>query len=409
MFDRDKWLEILSTMIQHPLRTMLTSVSVAVGIFILVILTGLTNGFEHGVNESMSDDATNSIWVRSSRTSLPYKGFRSNKFVKYDIIDHDYAAENIENVGVTSARLGYWNTTVKWGREISTYSIRCVHPGHQQVEKTKLTSGRFISQGDLDRCAKVAVVGNEILKGLFAGHDPIGELIQLFGITFKVVGTFNDAGGRWENRQVYVPITTGQKLFAKGTTAINMFIVGTGESTFEESEEVVQDLDAFLRTKYSVHPEDRRGVLLRNINEEGKMIENVFLGIRVFGIFLAIMTLFIAVIGVSNIMSIVVRERTREFGVRKALGATPWDVVSLILQESIFMTLISGLLGVILGTGLLFTVAHFIEDPMLQNPKVSLNLIILALLALVFCGGLSGAIPAYRAAKLRPVEALKDE
>jgi putative ABC transport system permease protein len=409
MFDRDKWLEILSTMIQHPLRTILTSVSVAVGIFILVILTGLTNGFEHGVKESMGDDATNSIWVRSNRTALAYKGFRSNRRIEYELEDHDYAASNIDNVGVTSARLAFWSTSVKWGKEVSNYGVRCVHPGHQQVERTKVSTGRYISQGDVDRMAKVAVVGKDVAEGLFGKTDPIGELIQVKGVTFKVVGTFDDGAGRWENRQIYLPITTGQNLFAKGSSAINMFIVGTGESTFEESEGIVNTLDGFLRTKYSVHPEDRQGVRLRNVNEEGKMIENVFLGIRIFGIFLAIMTLFIAVIGVSNIMSIVVRERTREFGVRKAMGATPWDVVSLILQESIFMTLISGLLGVIMGTGLLFGVAGMIEDPLLQNPRVSLNLVLIALVALVVCGGLSGAIPAYRAARLKPVDALKDE
>lgn len=409
MFDRDKWLEILSTMIQHPLRTLLTSVSVAVGIFILVILTGLTNGFESGVKETMSDDATNSIWVRSNRTSMEYKGYRPNRRIEYELKDHDHAKDNIDKVGVTSARLMFWNTSVKWGKEVSNYGLRCVHPGHQDIERTKVSTGRYITQGDLDRQAKVAVVGKDVVEGLFGDVDPIGELIQVRGVNFKVVGTFDDGAGRWENRQIYLPITTGQALFARGSKRINMFVVGTGESTLEESEGIVDQLDNFLRSKYSVHPEDRQGVRLRNVNEEGQMIENVFSGIRIFGIFLAVMTLFIAVIGVSNIMSIVVRERTREFGVRKAMGATPMSIVSLILQESIFMTLISGLVGVLMGTGILFGIASVIEDPLLQNPQVSVKLVLIALGALVVCGALSGAIPAYRAAHLKPVDALKDE
>ena len=395
-------------MVHNPLRTILTSISVSVGIFILVILSGMTNGFENGVKDTMSDDATNSLWIRSNRTALAYQGYQSNRRIRLEMKDHDQA-NTVEGVGVTTARLGFWNSSVRWGKEVSTYGIRCVHPGHQEVELTKVSTGRYINQGDLNRYAKVAVVGAEVVNGLFEGQSPIGEMISVKGVNFTVVGTFDDGAGRWENRQIYLPITTGQMLFAKGQDRIDMYIASTGEASLEDSEDIAGSIDFYLRKKYKVHPNDRRGVRIRNANEDGQMINNVFLGIRFFAIGLSIMTLVIAIIGVSNIMSIVVRERTRELGIRKALGATPGSIVMLILQESLFMTLVAGLLGVIMGSALLFVVAHFIENELLQNPIVSFNLVAIALVALVVSGCIAGAIPAVRAANLKPVDALKDE
>lgn len=409
MFDRDKWLEILVTMVKNPLRTMLTSVSVAVGVFILVILSGMTNGFENGVHATMADDALNSIWVRARTTSLAYGGFQPNRRVRYENDDHHHARDNVDGVETSSARLTFWSTQVKWGKEVSNYGIRCVNPGHQEVERTAVETGRYISEGDVLEKRKVAVVGKNIVEELFHNANPVGELINIMGVNFKVIGTFDDGAGRWENRQIYLPISTGQMLFGKGSERIDMFIVGTGESTFDESERIASDIDGFLRQKHRVHPQDRRGVSVRNVNEEGQVIQGVFNGIRIFVWAMALLTLIVAVIGVSNIMSIIVKERTREFGVRKALGATPWSIVSLIIQESVFITLISGLLGVLIGTGLLLLVASFLENEVLQNPQVDFNLIVTALVLLVISGTFSGAIPALRAVSIKPVEALRDE
>jgi putative ABC transport system permease protein len=408
MFGRDSWIEILVTMMHNPLRTILTSISVSVGIFILVILSGMTNGFENGVKDTMSDDATNSLWIRSRTTAIAFQGYQPNRRINLEMKDHDQA-QTVEGVGETTARLGFWNTSVRWGKEVSTYGIRCVHPGHQEVERTKVSTGRYINQGDLKRYAKVAVVGAEVVAGLFEGKDPIGEMISVKGVNFTVVGTFDDGAGRWENRQIYLPITTGQMLFAGGQDRIDMYIASTGVASLPESEDIASNIDFFLRKKYSVHPNDRRGIRIRNANEEGQMINNVFLGIRLFAIGLSIMTLVIAIIGVSNIMSIVVRERTRELGIRKALGATPGSIVMLIIQESLFMTLIAGLLGALMGSALLYVVPKYIENELLQNPIVSFKLVVFALIALVVSGCVAGAIPAIRAANLKPVDALKDE
>lgn len=409
MFDLDKWNEILLTMVKNPLRTILTSISVAVGIFILVVLLGLGQGLQNGVLSSFQDDAVNSIWVRSGRTSLPYRGYQPNRQVVYEDTDRENVVENVEDVGVSSSRLGFWGINVKWGKETGQYSVRCVHPEHQIVERTEISSGRYINDKDIIEERKVAVIGQVIIDEIFGESDPIGEYIEVFGIKFIVVGTFNDPNSRWENRLVYLPLTTGQKLFGRGTNEVNMFIVGSGDAPFERTQEMADEIDTYLRAEHSVHPEDNRGVSVNNLNEEYQMFQNIFLGIKVFIFVLGILTLMAGIIGVSNIMSIVVKERTKEIGVRKALGATPWSVVSLILQESIFMTMIAGFIGLLVGVGLLQAVSKYIDHDYFQDPRVSFWACLSAVIILIIAGALSGLIPSLRAASIKPVEALRDE
>ncbi|MEM9024374.1 MAG: ABC transporter permease, partial [Bacteroidota bacterium] len=282
MLDLDKWQEILSTMGKNPLRTILTSVSVAVGIFMLVVLLGLGQGLQNGVNSTLGDDAVNSIWIRSGRTSLPYMGYKSNRRVQYHNDDHDYVVENMDGVATSSSRLAFWGTAIKWKNKSSDYNIRCVHPGHQEVEKTLVATGRYISEKDVADARKVAVIGQAIVDEFFEGHNPLGEYMEVKGIQFRIVGTFNDPNSRWENRQIYLPITTGQKLFGSGNDAINMFIVSTGTSSFDRSEQLTEEIDGYLHAKHKVAPADQRGITVRNLNEEAKKINDIFMGIDIF-------------------------------------------------------------------------------------------------------------------------------
>lgn len=409
MFDRDKWIEILSTMVDNPLRTILTSISVAVGLFILVILLGLSKGLQNGVQSTFSDDAVNSIWVRSGRTALPYAGQKSNRRVNYESVDQEHTEKNIEGVGNTSGRISFWGTKMKWGKEVSNFPLRCVHPAHQELERTELTGGRYINERDIEDARKVTVVGKTIVDDLFQKRNPIGEYLEIKGVKFKVVGTFDDPASRWENRIAYVPLSTGKKLFQGGKDEIDMFIASTGDETFEESTEIAENIDGYLRARHKVHPKDTRGVRVRNMNEEAKTFQDIFLGIKIFVFAMGILTMIAGMIGVSNIMSIVVKERTKEIGVRKAMGATPWSIVSLILQESIFITLIAGLVGLIMGVVAINVLATFIEHEFFTNPIVSMYICVVALGMMIFSGAISGAIPAFRAAMIKPVEALKDE
>lgn len=409
MFDIDKWMEILVTMAKNPLRTILTSISVAVGIFILVVLLGLGQGLQNGVNQTFQNDAANSISMRAGRTSLPYRGYQPNRRIQLEGENQDYVADNIEGAGVSSARLSFWGANMKWENESAQFSVRCVNPDYQVIERMEMSTGRFLNEDDIAQERKVAVIGQAIVDDIFVNTAPIGEYLEIFGIKFLVVGTFNDPSNRWENRQAYLPLTTGQKLFRAGNDFIDGFTVSSGDASFDETMGMTQEIDQYLRSEHQVHPEDARGIDVTNNNEEAKRFQDIFLGIEVFIFVLGILTLLAGIIGVSNIMSIVVKERTKEIGVRKALGATPWSVVSLILQESIFMTTMAGFVGLIVGVGLLELIAGFVDHEYFQNPRVSFWACLIALIILVVSGALSGLIPSLRAASIKPVEALRDE
>ncbi len=408
MFDLDKWMEILDTMAKNPLRTLLTSLSVAVGIFILVVLLGLSQGLQSGVSQTFQKDAVNSIWVRGGQTALAYQGYKPNRNIRFNNEDVK-EAKVIDGVIDYSARLSFWGAILKVGSQQGQYGVRAVHPAHAVVEKTEITAGRFVNQGDIQNARKVAVIGQTIIDDLFKQNDPIGEQIEIFGIRFTIVGTFRDGNSRWENRQVYIPITTGQNLFGRGKDAIDMFIVSNEENNFERSIEISDEIASYLRAEYKIHPEDQRGIDITNMNEEAKRFENIFLGIKVFVFIMGILTLMAGIIGVSNIMSIVVKERTKEIGIRKAIGASPWSIISLILQESVFLTLIAGCAGLIAGVLALESISGQMDHEYFKDPRVSFWSSLSAIIILVVAGAISGFIPAFRAAAIKPVEALKDE
>lgn len=409
MFDRDKWLEILTTMLKNPLRTVLTSISVAVGIFILIILLGLGKGLQNGAMDSFGDDAMNSIWVRSGRTTLPYGGYQSNRKITYKDQDRKEVVETIDGIEKSSARLMYYGTQVIYKNQLGNFILFGVHPAFQDLEKVKLKTGRYLNQGDINEKRKVAIIGGSVVNDLFKKEDPLGKYIEVKGVKFIVVGTYNNPNSRWENKQVHVPISTAQQLFSANSDKINMFAVGTGESTFEEADEIVAGIEGYLRSEYKVHPKDRKGIRINNMNEQAKMFHNIFLGIDIFVTLMGILTLMVGIIGVSNIMSIVVRERRREIGVRKALGARPWSIISLIVQESVMMTLISGLIGFLLGFAALELIAANVENDYFKDPKINLNRAMMAIGILVFAGTMAGLFPAIRAARTKPIEALKEE
>ena len=408
MFDLDKWTEILVTMAKNPLRTVLTSVSVAVGIFMLVILLGLGNGLQNGVKGMFDDDAINSLWIRSGTTTMPYKGMKPDREINFTNEDYDLVMREVRGIEYATARVWIWGASVEYGKESGSYMVNCVHPAHAELERSIITTGRYINQEDVENQRKVAVVGEEIVKELFKGADPIGKYIEIYGVTFQVVGTFKDEGSERENRVVYAPVSTGQKLFGRGNR-INMFMASTGDQPLVRTMAMASEIEFLLKERHMVHPEDRNAIRVRNNNEEFDNIVSIFLGIDVFIWIMGICTLFAGIIGVSNIMSIVVKERTKEIGVRKALGATPWSVVSLVLQESVVITALAGLVGFMAGVLTLESVARFINHDFFKNPEINLAVSLATIGVLIIAGALSGLVPAIRAANVKPVEALKDE
>lgn len=408
MFDIDKWSEIFATMIKNPLRTFLTGLSVGLGIFILVVMQGLGFGLQNGVMKEFNDDAINSLWIRRGSTSIPYAGMKANRRIEYENSDLDMIRNLFGGEDTYSARVSLWNANVKYKGQAQNFGVRSVHPGHQELEKTVLKEGRYINENDIRDERKVAVVGQTILDDLFRGNPALNEYIEIAGVNFKVIGTFSDPNGRWENRQIYLPISTGQKIFGRNDK-VDMFILSTSDRPLDETIEMSEKIEAVLKDRHRVHPDDTRAIWVRNNNEEFGMFLDIFKGIEVFIWGIGFFTLFAGMIGVANIMAIVVKERTKEIGIRKALGAPPGTIISQIIQEATFLTFVSGCIGLVCGIGILSVLADNLEHDFFSNPRVSPWISMGALGLLMVVGIFAGLIPAVRAARINPVEALRDE
>ena len=408
MFDSDKWIEIFATMAKNPLRTFLTGLSVGIGVFILVVFQGLGFGLQNGAMTELQDDAINSIWIRKGRTSMPYAGLKPNRQIQFKNDDLEFVLEEYEGTNVYSGRLGFWGSTISYGSESQSFGVRCIHPGHLELERSDMTGGRYINEYDVSQERKVAVIGQTVLEDVFKGRPSVGEFITVRGIQFKVVGTYNDPNSRWENRQVLLPVSTGQKLF-NANDRLDMFMVTTGDKPFDETVEMAGEIQALLREKHKVHPEDERALYVNNINEDMKQFTDIFFGIKIFICVVGILTLIAGMIGVANIMAVVVAERTREIGVRKAIGASPGSIISMIIQEAVLLTSISGILGFVIGWGVLQIGSRMIEHEFFKNPQVNLNVCLSVITILVFVGAIAGFFPAVRAANIKPIEALREE
>lgn len=410
MFDVDTWQEILETVRKNKLRTFLTGFSVAWGIFMLILLLGSGQGLRHGVEYQFRDDAVNSIWIWSGQTSVAYRGLRPGRSIQFRNGDYDEIRSDVDGVDRITGRFWIRGTlTVTYGKENGSFDVRCVHPDHRFLEKTIVRRGRFLNEFDLREYRKVAVIGQLVERDLFGGKDAIGKYIEINGIAFKVVGVFEDEGGENEMQKIYLPVSTAQRTF-NGADRLGQVMFTTGNAELAGTERMADDVRKTLAGRHRFDPEDKRAIFVRNNMEEFQKILGLLGGIRLFVWVIGIGTIFAGVVGVSNIMMITVRERTKEIGVRKALGATPGSVVGLVLQEAILITGLSGYVGLVFGVFTLELAAKQISGAeMFRNPEVDLGIAAAATALLVVAGTLAGLVPARRAAAIRPVEALRDE
>lgn len=406
----DSWQEIFSTIRKNKLRTVLTAFSVAWGIFMLIILLGAGKGLENGFRFRFRDDAINSIWISPGQTSMAYGGLQSGRQVQLTTADYDAVRASVDGVEHITARFPIkGNQVVNYKTKNGLYEIRPVHPDHRYLEKTNILQGRFINSFDISQYRKVAIISNVIGKELFENDSAIGKYIQVGDISFKVVGLYEDEGGENEMKTVYLPITTAQMVF-NGQNKIGKIMFTIGDASLEESKQIADQTHELLSKRLNISKDDPRAIYIRNSVEDFERVMTVLSGIQGFIWIVGIGTIIAGIVGVSNIMLIVVKERTKEIGIRKALGATPWNIVSQILQESVFITAISGYLGLVLGIGLLELLSKFIPNTeMFSNPQVDLRIAVSATILLIVAGSLAGLVPAMRAASIRPVEALKDE
>lgn len=411
MFDIDKWQEIFLTIRKNKLRTFLTAFSVAWGIFMLVILLGAGKGLQNGVANMFRDDAINSIWISSGTTSLPHKGLQPGRRVRFTNEDYDIIKDQVDGVEYISSRfyIGV-PVTVSYKSEYGAFSVRCVHPDHKYLEKTLVVDGRFLNDKDVDEFRKVVAIGTKVRDALFFGEPAIGNYIKLNNIPFKVIGIFEDEGNEGEMETMYIPVSTAQKVF-NGSNNISQMTLTVGDASLEESMQIADNINQQLAKRHNYSIDDPKAVSIRNSIERFQDIMSVMDGIRYFIWVIGIGTILAGVVGVGNIMMIIVKERTKEIGIRKALGATPGSILSLIIQESIFITALAGYLGLITGVGLLELISSAIpaDTPMFSNPEINFAVAIEATILLVIAGTLAGLVPAVKAARIRPIEALRDE
>jgi len=413
VFDIERWQEIFDTLKKNKLRTFLTGLSVASGIFILVILLGFSKGIENGVKSEFQRDATNCITIWTGVTSKEYKGNNPGRYIQlknddYNLISQKYS-DYIEYKAPLYQR---WGSTVTYKNETGNYNVRGAVPDYQFIENADISNGRFLNQSDIDEFKKVVVIGNNVRKDLFKDEDPIDKNVLIFGINFKVVGVFYDPGG-WEENIAYIPITTAQRVFNAGDNLRNMLFTIKMSDNFSESvilsNNIARGIESDLKLMHSVAPDDTSAVRVNNTLEEAAKIYALIDTIAAVFWFVGIGTIIAGIVGVGNIMLIIVKERTKEIGVRKALGALPSSIIGMILQEAIFVTMFAGLFGLIAGLGLLELIGPQIQNDYLKYPQVNFNVALTTVFLLVFAGSLAGFIPAFRAVKIKPIDALRDE
>ena len=409
MFNRDRWREIFETISKNKLRTFLSGFTVALGIFIFIILFGLGNGLKNTFQEFFLDDASNAIFLYPGRTSMPYKGFKANRRIEFNNSDLADIEENfpffLEHLTPRISR----GALTSYKNESNTYTTRAVAPSHQFVEKTIIMEGRYINHLDIENKTKNAIIGRLVAKDLFKNENPIGAFINIGNSAFKVVGVFQDDGGDNEERYIYIPYATRQ-LIEKSNDEIDQIILTfrkelghTGALAFENS------LKKYFKDKKVIAPQDPNGIYFQNLTDDLKQSQRFAGVLQIIVSFVGLGTLIAVIIGISNIMVFVVKERTKELGIRKALGATPRSVIQMVLQESVFITTISGYLGLFLGILVLESIGLKLEEYFIKNPFIDIGTAFSATVVLILFGAIAGYIPAKRASSIKPIIALRDE
>ena len=410
MFDIDKWREVLNTIKQNRLRAILTGFSVAWGIFMLIILLGSGTGLENGVRSQFRGLATNTMILYTGQMSKAYEGYKEGRYV--NITNEDAEVTKRDNSDIT--KLSPWirvaeNNTVTYGKFYGTYELSCVSPDIQYINQFDIVQGRFLNELDMKERRKVAIIGKKAYDELFRGKPALGQFIKIREVPFMVVGVFEAKQDR-NNNIIYMPISTYQMIFNNGGRIDHMRFtiknIGVEKSLA---------LEKVIRKQYSKRhhfdPEDNSALGIYNNYKQYNQFQTLFKSIQMFIWVIGIGTIIAGIVGVSNIMLIVVKERTREIGIRKAIGATPFSIVSQVVSEAIIITTVAGYIGLVLGIGLLEVLKPIFSNPdsFFLNPEANFRIAISATLLLILSGTLAGLIPARRAALVKPIEALHDE
>ncbi len=410
MFDLDSWQEIISVLGKNRLRAVLTGFSVAWGIFMLIILLGAGNGFENAMRKGFSNSLINSMWIWAGKTTKPYKGMNPGRYIRLTNKDYDQLKENIPEVELISSVYNPWGQSyVAYNGKSVKYRITSVYPDYQTIDKITFIEGRPINNLDILEKRKVAIITEEVKNELFNNKNAVGEDINVNGFYMKVIGVVKDKD-RNNNQTIGLPITTAQMLFGGRKDISNLALTIPVSTKLKESLEIEDKIRKQIAMNHNFDPEDNRAVFVSNSAEQAGRFLTVINSIRIFVWVIGIMTIVAGIVGVSNIMTIVVKERTREIGIRKALGARPVSITGMIMQEAMLITSVSGFTGLLLGIGLLELIrTKMPANDYFYNPEADIRIAVSATLFLIAAGLLAGFFPARRAAGIKPIVALRDE
>lgn len=410
MFNIERWKEIFQSIQKNKLRTALSGMTVSLGILIFIILFGLGEGLKNSYSDLFLNNANNVIYIYPGKTTKPYGGFKTNRRIELKNADIDALKQEF------SSSIEYVNPSlfvsepISYGLESFTFEISAVSPSNQLIEKHVLMKGRYINEKDIKEKNKVVTIGRLVARDIFKGDDPIGKFINLGSRSFKIVGVFQDTSGDTEENKLIIPYTTRQQIL-KGTD-----VVGTVGITFDQSwsgsqaVKLSDNIKSFLKKRKSVDPTDPSGIRIRNVADEIDRSLQFANALQIIVTFVGIGTLIAGIIGISNIMVFIVKERTKELGIRKALGAEPNEIIKMILTESIFITAISGFLGMVVGIIILNSFdSSALQEYFITRAGVDLNIAFSATIILIIFGVIAGYIPAKRAAQIKPIVALRDE
>ena len=410
LFESDTWKEVYDSLTKNKVRTVITMIGVWWGILLLIALLGAARGMENSFNRIFGDFATNSVFIWGQNTSLPFKGFQEGKRVRLKLSHAHKIKENIEGIELVVPRSRSQALVVRnflSGR----YGVNGDYPLLDQIQKKKMLRGRFINQNDINSKRKAAIISEDVYKQLFdKNENPIGRYIQVNNMNFTVIGVFqNENVDMGPSSDIHIPFTTFQQIYNRGDRIGWMVVTGKPEYNIKQIEE---DIKLLLRNLNKIHPRDKRALGSFNLGKEFAKITGFLKGMQFLTWFVGIATLIAGVFAIGNILLITVKERTKEIGIRRALGATPFEIKRQIVVEAVFLTLLSGILGIITGGWILIVIDKVWgqgDDATLVNASVSIAVVFIALALLVLLGSLIGLIPAFKATRLKPIEALREE
>jgi putative ABC transport system permease protein len=422
MFDLDRWQEIYKTLKSNKLRTFLTAFGIFWGIFMLVIMLGSGKGLENGIMDGMGDFATNSVFVWTNRTTIPYKGYPRGRSFNFNNEDTKILKQRVPEIETLAPRVqfGTWSgdglNNVVRGKKTGGFNIHGDYPEMNRIDALSIQQGRFINEYDILNLRKVIVIGQRVYELLFEKNEnPIGQYVRIQGVYFQVIGLFKSKHkGGWaqdQEQSIIMPFTTCQKTYNLGDIVFYYAITSRSNVSVSVVETKVKEI---LKTRHTIAPDDDQAIASNNVEKDFLKLHGLFMGISILVWIVGTGTLLAGMIGVSNIMLVIIKERTKEIGIQRAIGATPAKIITQIISESVVLTTVAGYFGLCIGVGLLELINYLLlkakaDTGMFTNPSVDFKTAMIALVILGISGVLAGIIPAKKAVSVKPIDAIRSE